>query len=462
MPDPRPGNVLIRHGIVVGAHALHPGSDVLIRNGRIEKVGLVESAPADCLVVDASNCLVMPGALDMHVHFRTPSNNKAETLATGSRAAAAGGVTGFADMPNTHPLTTPGDVFAQKMELAQFKCDVDYCFYVTLDPRSDPLDLELVEPRAVPGFKAFLGGTTAAEALDDEHFAALCLAAKRHNLPVTVHAEDDAVLAENAVWLLKQGVSPQAPAYHAAYRDTVACVSSTCRALRAARRYLIHVHIAHVTTAAEVELIRAAKRSGLHVTAEVTLHHLWFAADQGCYELYGHELKCNPSIKFAHDRAALWEGLFDGTIDMIGTDHAPHLDKSPIYEQAPSGVASAVEYLLPLLLDESRHPSRLIDRPLDPCRISHWVTRNPARIFGVGSKGNIAAGFDGDVVLIPESPVLRHRPVVSKCGHSPWANTPLATWPAATFVRGIPVYVEDHWKGLVEHSGTGQPIRFSR
>jgi len=468
----------IRGGDVVRPDGIQHRHDILIEDGRIVQIDSLIPVPDDTPSVNAQGFLVMPGAIDMHVHFREPSSNNAEDLESGAKAAAAGGVTAFAEMPNTQPLTTMGAPLEDKIRRAKGRCDVDYSFYVTFDPerrREDVRDHLDVRSDQVPGIKAFLGGTTKAHAISDEDFGAICTAAQKHGVPVTVHAEEDAILAETVDWLRHvQGVEgvdvPEdaPPDFHARARDALACVASTCRALRASRRYNIHLHIAHVTTAAEVELIRAAKRQGDRVTAEVTLHHLWFAADApACatadlpaYEHFGHFLKCNPSVKYERDREALWEGLRDGTIDMIGTDHAPHprpTKEDLPWSMAPSGCASAVEFLLPAMLTAAQAQG------FTPVDVARWTATNPASIFGIRDRGDLRVGMPANLAICvhPHHPQQPPHPIVSKCGHSLWRDIPLGGLVMATFLRGVPVHVRNGWQELEARHGLGEPVAYS-
>lgn len=449
----RGGRVVRPEGVIV--------ADVSIVDGKIaaihdhpESESAVASAAAEAsadggVVVDVRGKYLLPGALDMHVHFRDPlPQNPAEDLRSGSLAAAAGGVVGFADMPNTDPPVTSAEALTAKLALAAEKSAVDYSFFVAIPSHGDWREqLGRIAPETIPGLKIYIGGTTRAEALDDAQLDAAFALAAQMQVPAVVHAEDDATIARN---LAAYSAELADPAVHARIRDAECCLIATEKAIGLARKHGAHLHVAHLSTAVEAELIADTHRRGdVRVTAEVTLHHLMFCTAD--YARLGHFLKCNPSVKTAEDRAALWEHLRAGTIHFIATDHAPHplASKTLPYAEAPSGVAG-VEMVLPVLLDEVN--AGRVSLP----EIAQWTAQTPARIYGITGKGRIEVGNDADIVVVDLDRVREVSPIKSACGHSPWQGRSLKGWPVLTLLRGRPVFAD----ATTPPFAPGRPLHF--
>ena len=430
--DEPPARVLIRNGRVVSATGVVL-ADVLIEGGKVAAVREnLDASGGDTVVIDALGKHLLPGAIDLHVHFRDPlPANPAEDLRSGSRAAAAGGVTGFADMPNTDPPTITPAALAAKQALAAEKCAIDYSFYPTLGD-ADAAELGRYDRHAIPGFKAYMGGTTAADAMSEDDLHVTFAAAAELDVPVTVHAEDDDVIAEN---LVKYASQLDDPAVHPLVRDNMCCLKATVRAIGLARQHNAWLHVAHLTTAEEVLVIEEAVASGVRVTAEATLHHLLL--NDTHYARIGNYLKCNPSVKSEADRLALWDGLRRGVIQMIASDNAPHPreSKERPYRNAPAGCVT-IEFLMPLLLNEVNAGRMSLPE------LALWTADEPAELFGVAGKGRIEAGYDADIVVcdLERTRTITPESIRSACGHSPWIGETLKGWPVLTLLRGEPVF----------------------
>lgn len=424
-------------------------TDVLLDGGRIAHVGVPAGARVD-ETIDAEGLYLLPGVIDDQVHFREPGLTHKEDLVTASRACAKGGVTTFLEMPNTRPATTTQALLEAKLALAAEKSLVHYGFYIGATP--DNLD-ELKRAHRTPGIKIFIGSSTGDLLVDDQDALEQIFA--ETTLRITAHCEDEATVRANRARLDAEG-RPLVPADHLRVRDHEAALVATRRAFDLARRHQHPFHLLHVTTAEEVELLREAKRDATLaplLTAEACVPHLWFTdAD---YERLGTRLLQNPSVKTAADRAALWDGLLDGTLDLVATDHAPHTaeEKAQPYPDAPSGMPS-IENSLALMLDAAHRGQ------CTPEQIVRWMCERPAEVWQIENKGRIAEGYDADLVLVDlDAPhTIRDAEQETKARWSPWDGVQITGRPVGTFVAGRRVY----WHGAFDDSVRGQEARFRR
>ena len=432
-----PHRTLIRNGTVV-LPVETVRTSVLVEGDTIVALDVPPSVRHD-EAVDAAGKLLLPGVVDDQVHFRDPGFTHKEDLGSGSTACAAGGVTSFLDMPNTNPQTITCDTLHDKLEVASRKSLVNYGFYI--GATTDNVT-ELAAAVRTPGIKIFIGSSTG-DMLVDEQEALEAIFAETE-LPITAHCEDEATVRANRE-RLKGGATV---ADHSVIRDEAAAVIATKRALDLARRHRHRFHVLHVSTAAEVPLLR--DHDGL-ITAEACPHHLFF--DTSDYERLGTRVQMNPSIKTADDRRALWQGLLDGDIQIIATDHAPHTleEKAVPYPGSPSGLP-AVELSLPLLLNEVASGHCTIDQ------VVHWMCDGPARIWDMVGKGRIEVGYDADLVLVdPElRREVRKEDLWTRCGWSPWEGVHLTGWPVRTWVGGQTVFQD----GQVDPEARGREIVF--
>ncbi|MWG34961.1 dihydroorotase [Halomarina oriensis] len=410
--------------------------DVRVRDGRIVTVGrnLQEN---DDRVLDAHGNLLLPGAIDVHVHFREPGDSHKETWTTGSRSAAAGGVTTVVDQPNTDPPTTTGEAFDEKAALARDSL-VDYGINGGVTPDWDP-DSLFERPLFALG-EVFLADSTGDMGIDVDLFREALERARDADVPVTVHAEDADLFSEAArersdvpesdpLGSTRDGGRPADADAWSAFRTAEAEIAAVERACDVAVDAGTTIHVAHTSTPEAVDL---AHEAGM--TCEVTPHHLYLSRDD--YEELGTFGRMNPPLRSDGRRADLFARLDDGTVDVVATDHAPHTraEKDASIWDAPSGVPG-VETMLPLLLDSARRGDLHYER------IRDVTARNPARLFGLPEKGRIAEGYDADLVLVdPDAPrEIRGAALHTNCEWTPFEGRQ-GVFPLWTMVRGELVY----------------------
>ena len=430
---------LIRHAQVVLPESTER-INVLIENGKVAALDVPDGASAD-EVIDASGLHLIPGVVDDQVHFREPGLTHKEDLLTATRACAKGGVTSFLEMPNTKPTTTSVAALESKLGLAAGRCVVNYGFYIGATPENVA---ELARATRTPGIKIFIGSSTG-DLLVDEQSALERIFAET-TLPICAHCEDEATVRANAARI--GGGSSVAD--HSRIRDNAAALIATRRAVDLAERHRHRFHVLHVSTAEEVQFLRGT--SDL-ITAEACPHHLFFTVDD--YDRLGSLIQMNPSIKSRADAAAVWQGLLDGTLEVIATDHAPHTseEKRQPYPKSPSGLP-AVENSLALMLNQ-------VSLGLCSLRqVVSWMCEAPARVWNLHQKGAIREGWDADLVLVDlnRTAVVRNEEQLTKCGWTPWDGVSLTGWPVRTFVHGQTVYCD----GRVVGEGTGREILYDR
>lgn len=397
--------------------------------------------------VDARGAYLMPGAIDMHVHFREPGLTHKATIASESRAAVAGGVTSYVDMPNCVPQTVTLEAIEQKRALAATDSLANYSFYI--GATADNLDEILrADYSTVAGIKLFLGSSTGGMLVDDEH--ALSRLFEAAPALITIHAEDEATIAAaRAAIKARYGDRPVPVSLHSELRPAEACFKASERAVKLARRYGARLNIAHLTTAAELDLLEPATvtLADKKITAEVSPHHLlWTDAD---YASRGSRIKMNPAVKTAADRAALRDALVSGRIDVIATDHAPHLlaDKTGDLFKAASG-APLVQFSLPMTLDL-----------FGPVIAARAMAANPATLLRIDRRGRIASGCYADLVLVErcEPHTITDSEVLSLCGWTPLDGCTTSHRVLTTWVNGRPAY--DH--GTLTNTPRAMPLRFN-
>ncbi|HEX2735143.1 MAG TPA: dihydroorotase [Polyangiaceae bacterium] len=433
--------------LITGAQCHCPGGlvevDVGIAGGQIRWLGRADASTKAERVLDARGLVVLPGIIDSQVHFREPGLEHKEDLESGTRAAVFGGVTTIFEMPNTNPNTDTRERLLDKLERARGRAHSNYAFFVgATAANADGLaELELLP--GASGVKIFMGSSTGSLLVADDETLVRVLAHGRRR--VAVHCEDEPRLIER-----KPLVASGAPvSMHHVWRDVETARLATERLLRAARRTLRPVHVLHVTTRDEMELLARNKDIA---TVEVTPQHLTLSAPD-CYERIGSRAQMNPPIRESEHQAALWDAVRNGIVDVLGSDHAPHTleEKAQPYPKSPSGMPG-VQTMLPIMLDHvSKHRLSL-------GRLVDLLCEGPARIYNIRGKGRIAVGYDADLTLVDLK--LRQRVVdadmQSKCGWTPFADMTLEGWPRTTVVGGQIVVHE----GQLTTPGRGKPVRF--
>lgn len=400
-------------------------------------------------VIDATGCFVLPGIIDDHVHFREPGLTEKADIDTESRAAAAGGVTTYFDMPNTVPQTTTLETLEEKFVLGAEKSHVNYSFF--FGATNDNISLfEQLDPCRVPGIKLFMGSSTGNMLVDRRESLERIFSSSK--LPIMVHCEDTTIINRNmAEAKEKFGADPKVT-HHPEIRSEEACYESTRLAVELARKYDARLHVAHLSTAKELELIPTPGTQHLaSITAEATVSHLYFCDRD--YASMGTRIKCNPAIKTERDREALQKALADGRITVIGTDHAPHL-----LSQKEGGCAKAVSGM-PMIQFSLVTMLELVDNGiLSLERLVELMCHNPARLFEVRHRGFIREGYQADLVLVrPNSAwVCTKNLIQSKCGWSPMEGHMFLWRVERTLCNGHTIYAN----GKVDAGYIGQPVVF--
>ncbi|MEC4815288.1 MAG: dihydroorotase [Scytonema sp. PMC 1069.18] len=432
--------LLIRHARIILPNGESLVGDVLTSDRTIVEVAPEISTATPTREIDAQGFTLLPGVIDPQVHFREPGLEHKEDLFTASCACAKGGVTSFLEMPNTRPLTINQEALNDKLERAAQKCLVNYGFFIGATTDNFP---DLLTANPTPGIKIFMGSMHG-QLLVDQDEALEAIFAKGNRL-IAVHAED-----QNRINQRRQEFAGiHDPAVHSQIQDNTAALLATQQALNLSKKYQRRLHILHMSTAEEAELLRRDKPSW--VTAEVTPQHLLLNTD--AYAKIGTLAQMNPPLRSPHDNEVLWEALRDGVIDFIATDHAPHTleEKSQEYPKSPSGMPG-VETSLPLMLTAAMQGQCSV------AQVANWMSQAVAKAYHIPNKGAIAPGYDADLVLVDLNtyrPVVREE-LLTKCGWSPFEGWNLTGWPVMTIVGGQIVYE----KGKVSTQVRGQALTF--
>jgi dihydroorotase len=380
------GSILIKGGLVINEdRALI--RDVAIRDGFFVSPDIMGTPDR---MLDARGMLVLPGIIDDQVHFREPGLETKGTIATESRAAVAGGITSFMEMPNTIPPATTIGRLKEKEQIAADTAWCNYSFY--LGATNENLEeIKKVNPTEVCGIKVFMGSSTGDLLVDSDR--ALHDIFLHSAVPVAVHSEDEETIRKNISIYREMYGKAADPAIHPQVRSEEACVKCTARAIDYCEKTGGHLHLLHISTAKEVEMIREAKARGLSVTAEVCVHHILYSDED--YATWGNLIKWNPAIKAAADRKGILNGLLNGTIDIVATDHAPHEYEKKLqsYFNAPSG-GPLVEHSLSVMLELSSRGWFTVND------VVNWMAHKPADLFEIDRRGYIRDGYFADVVLV--------------------------------------------------------------
>lgn len=445
---------LLKNASIVNEGTTTSG-DLLIQSGRIEKFfsgghggSLDEEKQA---VIDLEGLVLLPGVIDDQVHFREPGLTHKADLSSESRAAVAGGITSFMEMPNTLPPTTTQERLQEKFLLASEKSLANYSFY--MGATNENLgELKACDPSLVCGIKVFMGASTGNLLVDDP--IALEGIFREISLPIAVHCEDENSIKANMEKARKKYGENIPINMHPLIRSHDACETSSRRAISLAEKFESRLHLLHLSTASEIRLLQNEQLlRDKRITAEVCVHHLWFNMDD--YNVRGAHIKWNPAIKFRSDQLALLEAVKEGYIDLIATDHAPHSleEKLKSYPDCPSG-APMVQHSLPAMITLANKHNIRIER------IVELMCHNPAICFGIKNRGFIREGYAADLVVIdPDKPFTVNRDDLHyKCGWSPLEGCRLDATVTHTFVNGALVY--EH--GRFNEQTKGQPLHFAR
>ena len=444
---------LIKNAQIINEGRMFKGA-VLIDGEFIAKVIEGDNISAEyadgVTVIDAAGQYLIPGVIDDQVHFREPGLTHKGEIATESRAAVAGGVTSYMEMPNTNPQTVTQELLEEKYRRAAEVSAANFSFY--MGATNDNLDEVLkTDGTKVCGIKIFMGSSTGNMLVDNEEVLSEIF--RNTKLLVATHCEDEPTIIRNtAIYREKYGEFVPISA-HPIIRSAEACFKSSAKAVELATKFGTRLHVLHLSTSDEMKLFNSGPVAQKHITAEVCVHHLWF--DEHDYITYGNIIKWNPAIKSAQDKAALWEALIADKIDVIATDHAPHtlLEKDHSYFKAPSG-GPLVQHSLVAMLEMSRKGQISIEK------VIHKMCHAPADLFRVDRRGYIREGYYADLVLVDPSQswVVSHKNILYKCGWSPFDGTKFANKVTHTFVNGNLVYTD----GVVIPGKIGKRLEFNR
>ncbi|MEZ4738783.1 MAG: dihydroorotase [Flavobacteriales bacterium] len=443
-------NWVIRNAEVVDASGVRM-ADVLVRDGVIEWIaeagaGAVMSAKE----FDAGGRSLFPGVIDDQVHFREPGLTHKEDILHATTAAAAGGVTSYMEMPNTVPNTLTQELLAAKYDLGAANSLVNYSFY--MGASNDNLEEVLrTDPRTVCGLKAFLGSSTGNMLVDDP--VTLDRLFRKAHLLLAIHAEDEGTVRANMKAATERWGDAIPMEEHPRIRSAEACFKSSSNAVALAKEHGTRLHVLHISTAKEVELFDAGPLEEKRITAEACVHHLWFTdadyADKGAF------IKWNPAVKTAADRAAIRQGVIDGRIDVVATDHAPHTmeEKAANYAQCPSG-GPLIQHSLVAMLELQQQGVFTLEQVVE--KLCHA----PARMFQIARRGYIREGYKADMVLVDRNApwTVEKSNLLYKCGWSPFEGQRFGAKVVRTWVNGNCVFADD----VVDPTVRGERLLFDR
>ncbi len=434
-------STLIKNANIVNEGVIFNG-DILIEGEYIKKISdSISVKSADVLVVDAEGKYLLPGAIDDQVHFREPGLTHKGDIETESRAAIAGGITSFIEMPNTTPQTTTIEKLEEKFEIASKTSSANYSFMFggTNDNLDEILKLDVNQ---AAGLKLFLGSSTGNMLVDD--LEVLEKIFKSTNMLISVHCEDESTIKKNFQKHIETYGDDIPIKCHPIIRSEEACYLSSSRAIALAKKTGARLHVFHLSTGKETNLFsNKIPLKEKRITSEVCIHHLWFSDED--YDNKGTFIKWNPAVKTKEDRAQLWDALLDDRIDIIATDHAPHTleEKENVYTKAPSG-GPLVQHALPAML-EMYHKGKISVE-----KVVEKMCHNPAILFQVARRGYIKEGYYADLVLVDlNSPwTVNKENILYKCGWSPFEGATFKSRITHTFLNGSLVYQNSKFNNI--------------
>jgi dihydroorotase len=444
--------ILIKNATIVN-EGITFRSDLLIIDEIIAAIGSADQmiVPKEASVIEASGLLLIPGVIDDQVHFREPGLTYKGDIFSESRAAIAGGITSFMDMPNTSPQTITIDALNEKYRIGSENSLANYSFYIGAT-NTNLDEVMRTDPSAVCGIKLFMGSSTGNMLVDNEQ--ALRDLFSKAILPITAHCEDEPTIRKNIeTYKVKYGEDVPIQ-MHSLIRSREACFRSSSRAIKMAKEYNTRLHVLHLSTADEMKLFsNEFPLSQKRITGEVCIHHLWF--EESSYDDLGALIKWNPSIKTRYDRDALINGVNNNLIDIIATDHAPHTlsEKKNSYFKSPSG-GPLVQHSLVAMLELWHRQIFNLEK------IVQMMCHNPAILFNISERGFIREGYKADLCLIDtDNPwTVSKENILYKCGWSPFEGTTFRSKVIKTIINGTIVYDN----GLINNDFRGQRLMFDR
>jgi dihydroorotase len=443
-------NYIIKNTIIVNEGKQIQG-DVLIQQGRIQKIAPQIETPAGVKEIDGTGQYLIPGAIDDQVHFREPGLTHKANIYTEAKAAVAGGVTSFMEMPNTQPPVFTQELLEDKYAIGAQNALANYSFFMgTSQDNWEEVLKTNAKKNEVCGVKIFMGSSTGNLLVDNP--IVLERIFEGSELLIATHCEEESIIKKNKAAL--EAIKPiLEPSDHPVVRNEEVCFESSFKAIQLAKKFDTRLHILHISTAKELQLFSnlrplAEKR----ITAEVCVHHLHFTSND--YAALGNLIKCNPAIKAPHHRDALWEGLLNDQLDVIATDHAPHTwaEKQEDYPHAHAGLP-LVQHPVMLMLKYVKEGKLSIEKMVE--KMSHAV----ATCFQIKDRGFIREGYWADVVLVKEAPhIVTKESILYKCGWSPLLGMHFPYQISSTFVNGVLVYHQ----GQFDESQKGHRLQFNR
>ena len=442
--------ILIQNATIVNENKIFKG-DILLENEIITKISSKIKPTKNVEIINAEGKFLIPGFIDDQVHFREPGLTHKANIATESRAAIAGGITTFIEMPNTVPQATTQDLLENKFKIAAADSYANYSFM--FGGTNDNLEeLLKTDPKKVAGIKLFLGSSTGNMLVDNEEVLEKIFSSTK--MIISVHCEDEGTIRKNTA-IYKEKYGDDIPLkYHPLIRSEEACYLSSSKAIELAKKTGARLHIFHLSTEKETHLFRNdIPLEEKQITSEVCIHHLWFSDKD--YEEKGTHIKWNPAVKTEKDRLGLWKALLDDRIDVLATDHAPHTldEKNNNYLNAPSG-GPLVQHAIIALLEKVKEGVIPIEKAVE--KMSH----NPAKLFQIEKRGFIKEGYFADIVLIDmnKPQTVSKDNILYKCGWSPFEGTTFSSTITHTFVNGNLIYNN----GVFNDEIKGKRITFNR
>lgn len=442
-------NYLIKNISIVNEGTTKVG-DVLVSNGRIEKISEMINTAILAEEIDGTGKFLLPGVIDDQVHFREPGLTHKATIYTEAKAGVAGGVTSFMEMPNTIPNALTQELLEDKYQIAAKTSLANYSFFMgTSNDNAEEVLKTNQKKNDICGIKIFMGASTGNMLVDN--YWTLDKIFKEAEVLIATHCEDEKIIAKNKERLSEVELQPY---HHSIIRDEEACFESSLSAIQMAKKYNTRLHILHISTAKELQLFtNLFPTKDKRITAEVCVHHLHFTADD--YTRLGYQIKCNPAIKAPENKAKLWEALLDDRLDIIATDHAPHTweEKQPPYNHAHSGLP-LVQHSLQLMLHYFKQGKISLEKIVE--KMCHRV----ADCFQIEKRGYIREGYWADLAIVDlgKPYTVSKQNVLYKCGWSPLEGFTFPATVTHTFVNGNKIYEN----GIFHESNKGMRLRFDR